>query len=203
MKTITITGLDGTGKTTYAKFLQSKLPNSSIVSVWDIIINPEYKVWSIYQYPPNVEQYVMNLTPASRSLFIFHAFNEAYQRAMQSQADYLIFDSHWYKYWAIEQAMGAPKQLGQFLSTQYKHSDITFCLELSIEEVLQRKKTISLYESGNKNKVDVNNFIKIQQSAQKIIRDILPDDTLYIYTAENIESIQQMIWNQIQKQFNL
>ena len=173
---ISITGLDGCGKSTQAKLLAEKLPESRIVSVWDIIQHPEFQKWSIYQQAPKVENYVMQLHPLSRSLFIFHAFNEAYQKANIYQAEYLIFDGNWYKYWAIEQAMGAPENLGKFLQTQYKQPDFSFYLELEIDDIVQRKQEISVYEGGF-NEQKINRFKQIQSQAKNILENLLPAGT--------------------------
>ncbi len=195
MKTITITGLDGSGKSTHAKLLAENLPNSRIVSVWDIITRKEFHSWTVYNFPPNVDRYVVNLDALSRSLFIFHAFHEAYQRAMQSDADFLIFDSDWYKYWAVEQAMGAPAAFGDFLKTQYQTSDYIFYLELSVETALKRKHKLSLYESGDISRPNPEKFLEIQRRAQKIIEDILPEKTIKIDMRKGKDEVHEEIWN--------
>ncbi len=188
---ISITGLDGCGKSTQAKLLKNYLPNTRIVSVWDIIKRPEFQSWSIYKMPPDVEQYVYNLHPLSRSFFIFHAFNEAYQKAVQSDADYLIFDGNWYKYWAVEQAMGAPESLGDLLRQQYPYPDYNFYLQLSVSEIITRKKDISIYEGGEENQL--HNFIKIQTKTKDILEKILPENTIIIDGSQTEEIIHQNI----------
>ena len=192
MKTICITGLDGCGKTTQSKLLADKLPDSRIVSVWDLIKRPEFQSWTIYKMPPDVEQYVANLHPVSRSLFIFHAFDVAYRHALKLKADYIIFDGYWYKYWAIEQAMGAPKELGQFFSTQYLVPDYTFYLDLSPEELVKRKKQISVYEAANQTD-KILAFIEIQYKAKEILKKILPENTIHLNATENFDVIHQNI----------
>ncbi len=192
MKTICITGLDGCGKTTQVKLLSEKLPDSRIVSVWDLIKRSEFQSWTIYKNPPDVEQYVANLHPVSRSLFIFHAFDAAYRHALNSEVDYIIFDGYWYKYWAVEQAMGAPETLGQFFSSQYLEPDYTFYLELSMEELLKRKKQISVYEAANQTD-KIKAFIDIQARAGEILQTLLPKQTIYLNAVENIETLHQKI----------
>ena len=192
MKTICITGLDGSGKSTQAKLLQKHLENALIVSVWDIIKRQEFKDWTIYLNPPPVEQYVMNLSPLSRTLFIFHAFNEAYQRALQSEADWLIFDGYWYKYWAVEQAMGSPAELSAFFSKQYLVPDYTFYMDIPVDDILSRKKQLSVYESAN----DKNAFQilkKIQNTAQDILKSLLPSKTFYIDAKQTKNQINENI----------
>ena len=192
MKTICITGLDGCGKTTQAKLLAKKLQGSRIVSVWDLIKCPEFQDWTIYKNPPNVEQYVANLHPVSQSLFIFHAFDVAYRYALNSEVDYIIFDGYWYKYWAIEQAMGAPDTLGQFFSSQYLVPDYTFYLDLPLDILLTRKKQISVYESANQTD-KILAFIGIQYKAKEILKKILPENTIQLNATENIDIIHQKI----------
>ena len=192
---ISITGLDGCGKSTQAKLLKNYLPNARIVSVWDIIKRPEFQSWSIYKMPPDVEQYVYNLHPLSRSFFIFHAFNEAYQKALQSGADYLIFDGNWYKYWAVEQAMGAPENLGDLLNKQYPNPDYNFYLQLPVSKIIKRKKNISIYEGGDKNRLD--NFVKIQTKTKDILEKILPENTIVIDGEQTKEVIHQDILKHI------
>ena len=192
MKTICITGLDGCGKTTQVKLLVEKLPDSRIVSVWDLIKRPEFQDWTIYKKPPDVEQYVANLHPVSRSLFIFHAFDVAYRHALNSEVDYIIFDGYWYKYWAIEQAMGAPKELGQFFSSQYLVPDYTFYLDLPLDNLLTRKKQISVYEAANQTD-KILAFIEIQYKAKEILKKILPENTIQLNATENTDVIHQNI----------
>jgi len=192
MKTICITGLDGCGKTTQAKLLAEKLPDSRIVSVWDLIKRPEFQSWTIYKNPPDVEQYVANLHPVSRSLFIFHAFDAAYRSALKSGADYIIFDGYWYKYWAVEQAMGAPPELGHFFSSQYLEPDYIFYLMLPLEELLKRKKQISVYEAANQTD-RIKAFLDIQNRAGEILQNLLPEHTIHLNASENIENLHQKI----------
>jgi len=201
MKTISITGLDGCGKSTQAELLAKKLPNTRIVSVWDIIKRPEFQSWTIYQQPPNVENYVMHLHPVSRTLFIFHTFNEAYQKAVNSDADYLIFDGNWYKYWAIEQAMGSAEELGDFFNKLYPKPDISIYLKLDIDEIVRRKKNISVYEGGLSDD-KTQKFKAIQSQAMKILENLLPEKTFVIDAKNNIENIHQNIMHHIENQFN-
>jgi len=193
MKTICITGLDGSGKSTQVKLLADKLPKSRIVSVWDFIVRPEFQEWSIYKMPPDVEKYVVNLSPTARSLFIFHAFHESYVRAMNSDVEYLIFDSYWYKYLAIEEAMGCPKSFSNFLKSQYKEPDFIFYLDLPNKSLPTRKPKISYYESGNKDKIDYKNFINIQKNAKSVIENFLPDKTICIDAEMDVKNIADMI----------
>ncbi len=191
MKIISITGLDGSGKSTQAKLLQKKFPNSRIVSVWDIIKRPEFQSWTIYRQTPDVENYVTNLHPVSRSMFIFHAFNEAYQKAVQSGVAYLIMDGNWHKYWAIEQAMGAPAKLGKFIQSLYPVPDFSFYLELEIDEIVKRKKVISVYEGGHDNRLE--KFRQIQTRAKDILEKILPHYTVRIDARKSIDEIHHEI----------
>ena len=197
MKTICITGLDGCGKSTQAELLAKVLPDSRIVSVWDLIKRPEFQSWTIYQMPPNVEQYVANLQPLSRSMFVFHAFNEAYHRALSSGASYLIFDGYWYKYWAVEQAMGTPEEFGTFLAKQYLIPDKTFYLDLQVDEILKRKEKISVYEAGNQSD-KVNAFINFQKKALHIMENLLPEKSISIDATGSIEQIHQNILSNLQ-----
>ena len=192
MTTICITGLDGCGKTTQAKLLAEKLSNSRIVSVWDLIKRPEFQSWSIYKNPPDVEQYVANLHPVSRSLFIFHAFDAAYRQALNSDAAYLIFDGYWYKYWAVEQAMGAPPDLKDFFRRQYLVPDITFYLDLPLSELVKRKKQISVYEAANQTD-KIKTFLDIQNRAGDILQSLLPEQTISLDATENMEYLHQKI----------
>ena len=201
MKTISITGLDGCGKSTQAKLLAERLPNSRIVSVWDIIKRPEFQSWTIYQQPPDVENYVMHLHPVSRTLFIFHSFNEAYQKAINSDADYLIFDGNWYKYWCIEKAMGSAEELGDLFKCLYPEPDISIYLKLDIDEIIRRKKDISVYEGGLSDD-KTQKFMQIQTRAKTIIEQLLPAHSLSLDARESIESLHQKIIHHIENQFN-
>ncbi len=203
MRTICITGLDGSGKSTQAELLATKLPNSRIVSVWDIITREEFKAWTIYKKDLNVEKYVVNLHSTSRSLFIFHAFNEAYQRAINTEADFLIFDSHWYKYWAIEQAMGAPASLAEFFKNQYQPSDLIFYLQLSLQSQIDRKTKISVYESGQNGSKKIDNFVKIQSKAKSILEVLLPRDTIYLQAENTVEKLSDEILKTVVRKFDL
>jgi len=198
MKTICITGLDGSGKSTQVKLLSKKLKDSRISSVWDLITRAEFQEWSVYKMPPDIEKYVMNLSPTARTLFVFHTFQEAYVRAMQSNVEYLIFDGFWYKYLAIELAMGCDKALGDFLKTQYQEPDFVFYLNLANESLPIRKPKISHYESGNKDEIDYDNFLRIQKNAKVIIEGFLPKKTVWINAEKKISFIEEKITTLIQ-----
>ncbi len=192
MKLISITGPDGSGKSTQAKLLAASLPGSRIVSVWDVIKRPEFKPERIYLSSPKVEEYVTDLHPFSRSLFIFHAFNEAYEKALTSSAKYLIFDGYWYKYWAVEKAMGAPALLEDVLKEQYRTPDYNFYIDLPVGHILKRKKQYSVYETA-KAKDKMNAFMKIQTEVIEILRRLMPKNTLRLDGSQMPEVIHQQI----------
>ncbi len=200
MKTIVITGIDGSGKSTQTKLLKQSLNNAETYSVWDLIVHPDYRDWSIYQFPPPVEKYVINLNPVARTLFIFHAFDFAYEQALKSQADYVIFDAYWYKYLAVELAMGTNKNLIEFAKNRYLKPDFCFYLDMQIDELHNRKPKISAYESGLKDHLDYDNFIKIQKSAKTYLEGFLPENSLTISATKPIDEIHQIIMQNIDTQ---
>jgi len=198
MKTIVITGVDGAGKTTQVDLLKKVLPNVNTMSVWDIVANPEYKEWSIYDgFPPAVEKYVMQLPPLSRTFFIFHAFDFAYKKALEKEVDYLILDGYWYKYLSVELAMGTNDGILDFLFDLYEEPDLTFYLDLPISKIKERKPVISQYESGTKEGIDYENFLKIQVVAKDFIENMIPEDAVYIDATKPIDDIQNEIMKHI------
>ena len=201
MKTIVITGVDGSGKTTQVNLLKKVLPNVNTMSVWDIVANPEYKEWSIYNgFPPQVEKYVMQLPPLSRTFFIFHAFDFAYKKAMEKEVDYLILDGYWYKYLSVELAMGTNDGILDFLIDLYEEPDLTFYLDLPISKIKERKPVISQYESGTKEGIDYDNFLKIQLVAKDFIENMIPEEAVYIDAMKSIDEIHHIIMKHIAHQ---
>ncbi len=200
MKKIVITGVDGAGKTTQVNLLKKVLPNVNTMSVWDIVGNPEYKDWSIYNgFPPEVEKYVMQLPPVSRTFFIFHAFDFAYAKAMEKKADFLILDGYWYKYLSVEMAMGTDEDFIDFIFNRYAEPDISFYLDLPIHKIHERKPEISQYESGTKEGIDYANFLKIQVEAKALIEEMIPEDSHIIDATQSIEDIHEQIMQKIAK----
>ncbi len=197
MKSIVITGIDGSGKTTHAQLIEHLIPGSKIMSVWDIVTNPAYRQWSIYKFPPPVEKYVVNLNPTSRTLFIFHAFDYAYQQAVNSDVSFLIFDSYWYKYLAVELAMGSDSSLIDFIKNRYLEPDMSFYLDLSPTKLIERKRQISLYESGNPEHYDYDNFVRIQKKSKQYLENFLPRDTIWIDADNPIKENHQTILEHI------
>ncbi len=198
MKKIVITGVDGAGKTTQVNLLKNVLPNVNTMSVWDIVANPQYKPWSIYNgFPPQVEKYVMQLPPLSRTFFIFHAFDFAYKKAMEKKADYLILDGYWYKYLSVELAMGTDEGFLDFIIDMYEEPDLCFYLDLPISKIKERKPVISQYESGTREGIDYNNFLKIQMEAKDFIENMIPEDSVYINALNSVEDIHQEIMKHI------
>ena len=201
MNTIVITGVDGSGKTTHVNLLKKVLPNVNTMSVWDIVANPEYKEWSIYNgFPPQVEKYVMQLPPLSRTFFIFHAFDFAYKKAMEKEVDYLILDGYWYKYLSVELAMGTNDGILDFLIDLYEEPDLTFYLDLPISKIKERKPVISQYESGTKEGIDYDNFLKIQHVAKDFIENMIPEEAVYIDAMKSIDEIHHIIMKHIAHQ---
>ncbi len=200
MKKIVITGVDGAGKTTQVNLLKKVLPNVNTMSVWDIVANPEYKKWSIYNgFPPEVEKYVMQLPPLSRTFFIFHAFDFAYKKAMAKKADFLVLDGYWYKYLSVELAMGTNDGILDFLIDLYEEPDLTFYLDLPISRIQERKPKITQYESGTKEGIDYDNFLKIQEEAKDFIENMIPEEAIYIDAMKSIEEIHHQIMDNIAK----
>ncbi len=201
MKKIVITGVDGAGKTTQVNMLKKVLPNVNTMSVWDIVANPKYKDWSIYNgFPPQVEKYIMQLPPVSRTFFIFHAFDFAYAKAMEKEADFLILDGYWYKYLSVEIAMGTDEDFIDFMLNRYEEPDMTFYLDLPIHKIHERKPKISQYESGTKEGIDFANFLKIQIEAKDLIEEMIPEKTYYIDATKSKEEIHDQIMKKIAKE---
>lgn len=143
-KLIIITGPDGAGKSSVIAQIQSALSNKcfAFCSIWDGLQSLKGL------QKEDIQNYLVELSPQSRTLFLAHALFESYHKALIKNPEYIIFDSYWYKYAVTEMLMKSENCLDIF--SLLPVPDKVFFLECSALATLQRKLAnggLSLYES--------------------------------------------------------
>jgi thymidylate kinase len=170
-KLITITGGDGSGKSTLCQLLEKNLCSNGLkskeVSIWDMILNPKWKNIIPFQDKKTIGKYLISLNPKARSLFLIHCLSQAYEDAKEKNYDYMIMNSYWYKYIISEIVFGVDKEWLLNIVSIFPHPDFTFYLEISPELSLKRKNILSDYEAMGANQPK-NNFLENQQKSLKI-----------------------------------
>jgi len=161
-KLICITGADGTGKSTVVESLSKLYPHAAISEIWDAMKQKEVQLFSSKNA---VDEYLCSLTPNSRLLFLAHALRYSIDKCFESNAEIILINSYYYKYFASELALGADPELVKQLIGQFPKPDYVFHLALSPQECVKRKTKLSRYECGAKNVVSPADFINFQNHA--------------------------------------
>lgn len=158
---ICITGIDGAGKSTLVNNIEAKLSPVYIASVWDILNSAT----TLFSNKKDIDNYLCTLTADSRVLFLAHALKYSIDKALESGKEKILLNSYYYKYFAVELALGASEKLVLSLIKTFPQPDITIYLDISVEEAAERKKIISRYESGLIMYPEKDNFIAFQKTA--------------------------------------
>ena len=162
-KLICITGIDGVGKSTLVELLAEKIPTAYISNIWDIM---EGGVETVpFKSKQDIDNYLCELSPDVRLLFLAHALKFSVDKALDSGSDLVILNGYYYKYFASELALNASADLVDSLMGAFPKPDYVFQLELSIEEIVNRKPHFSRYESGLSMQPGKDNFVEFQKKA--------------------------------------
>lgn len=149
---ICIAGGDGSGKTTQvariAAEFEAQGKTVAAVTIWDAFLDPAISAGLPWRNPDEVYDYLKLLTPLSRAHFLFHAMQLSFDLAAARDADILLANAYWYKYFATEVAHGGDPAVLRRLAAGFPEPDRTFYLTVSPQDALGRKQLRSDYESG-------------------------------------------------------
>lgn len=162
---ICITGPDGSGKSTLIDAVKDQLPDSVVVSIWDLIKDPNMQNIVPFKKPEEIDIYLSHLHHKSRSLFLMHCLTEAMEMARKKNASYILTDSYWYKYYATEIAHGTPSDYLDKLISLFEKPDFIFYINALEKLTAKRKKSFSRYECGFARKVNEQTFMDFQRLA--------------------------------------
>jgi dTMP kinase len=192
---ICITGPDGAGKSTMIKLLSEKLESVAVSNIWDIM---EGGITNVpFKSKKDVDDYLCELTPHSRLLFLAHALKYSTDKAISKGKEYVLLNGYYYKYFASELALGANEGRVNELIGFFPQADKVFYLEVSPEEAAKRKSRLSRYECGLVNEPSVKDFISFQYKAV-YFRDFFERSNREIVdTTHGVERILDQVFTRI------
>lgn len=166
MKTIVLTGPDGTGKSTLCELVKKELKGNVVISSpWDAMaLLSNSHADNQLSSKEQVQDYLKKSDQTSRLYFLFHAISRSEQQAREAKPDFILFDGYWYKYAVAEMARGGDKNQVLKLAELFKKPDLVLFLDIEPAQALARKKIPSSYESGGAEKNKENEFLKFQSS---------------------------------------
>ncbi len=198
---ITITGPDGSGKSTVTQALmvefKKKYGDGSIdcANIWDSMI-----MTGAFQ-KDSVIRYLGSLDGTARTLFLFHAMKHSIDLALKKSPQLLLIDSHFYKYGVSELAYGTPWNIIQGAAVGFDSPSLTFFLEVDAEVSLKRKSEVSQYESGQAGQNQSEKFVKFQKSMttywSKMEKEFGP--WIHVSSHNPVEKIVSQILTEIEK----
>jgi len=180
-KLICITGKDGTGKSTQIEMLKEEFPEAYVSEIWDLLKSPQNKL--MFNSKKDIDEYLCELTPNSRMLFLFHALKFSVDKAMESNADIVLLNAYHYKYLASEIALGADFELAKALVKSFPTPDLIIELALDSSIAAQRKHRFSRYECGANINADKHSFISFQEKTT-VKPSFLNIDNWHIITSD-------------------
>lgn len=157
-KFITITGPDGSGKSTLMERLCKTNPNFREVSIWDAMQG------GLFSSKQAIDDYLCSLDANARVLFLAHALKQSLFLAKDHEI--LLLNGYYYKYFATELALGASVELVDDLITFFPPSDLVIRLNIPSEVSFDRKQKLSKYECGAR-EATKENFIDFQLRTQE------------------------------------
>ena len=187
-KFICITGLDGVGKSTLIEAVKKNFDSVYLSNIWDLLNSPTGGL--PFQSKCEVDDFLCQLTPDSRLLFLAHAMKYSIDLAFASDKDVVIVDSYYYKYFASELALGAQKNLVVSLIKSFPNPDIVIELVLSVQEAACRKEKFSRYECGLADTPDREAFIRFQN---RVFQEWLVFDTYHWHRIDAAQDVEKVI----------
>ncbi len=143
---ICVTGADGCGKTTVITAVAGRLAALGVrcttVSVWDAL------PYEGLAGKAAVQEHVGALPPRERAAFVLNLYARALRLAEEREEQVVLVSGHWYKYFANERARGIPPHVLEPLVRNLREPDLVFLLEATVELTVERKETVSPYESN-------------------------------------------------------
>lgn len=185
---ICITGMDGSGKSTLLRSLKKTYTNAYFAGIWDLLNEPEKQF--LFNSKKDIDNFLCELTPDSRLLFLAHALRYSIDKALMSEAELIFIDSYYYKYFAGEMALGANENLIESLIDSFPEPDLLIELYFTVNEAALRKQHFSRYECGTSKETSIKTFTEFQLKAEvfwnmfphekreKINARLMPEDVL-------------------------
>jgi thymidylate kinase len=191
-KLICVTGIDGSGKSTLIRSLQSAFPFSVTITIWDMMKNPEFKDSLLFETKQEIDEYLKLLEHPARILFLYHCLAQAMsigaKEASKSNASLILLDGYWFKYAASEIAFGADAQEIIHLAQFFPKPDIVFRLALDSNVAFSRKESCSGYECGYEVGDSKTGFVSFQsRSAAAITNLLISENTQVLDGASSTE----------------
>lgn len=166
---VCIAGGDGSGKTTQvarvAAAFEAHGQTVAPVTIWDAFLDPAVATKLPFR-PADVYGYLKVLNPLSRAHFLFHAIHLAFDLATKRDADVILLNAYWFKYFATEVAHGGDPEALRGLAAGFPTPDHVFYLRISPSDALARKGRRSDYESGYG---DEQQFLLFQQRSHAVL----------------------------------
>jgi thymidylate kinase len=143
-KIIAITGTDGSGKSSVLEGLKERFPEAAVGEIWQ----PMYGENSPFSSKQAVDQYICQLNPEARTLFLSHALMESTQNALKQASELVFLNAYYFKYFVSEKALGTDSKILEQLTAFFPKPDLTIRLMPSLEIISGRKERYSRYECG-------------------------------------------------------
>lgn len=181
MKTVVLTGPDGSGKSTLcantSRLLEAYLGSRTVacVSVWDATLAS-----NLFASKTAVVDYLNDLDGYTRTLFIYHALSRSIDLAQRKRPKYILIEGFWYKYAVTEIGQGVKQRDVLSASEAFAAPDLTFYLDINPEDAWTRKakassrSQVSHYEQGlsTQSGDTAERFLKFQKKLIPIWREI-------------------------------
>lgn len=172
-KLVCVTGIDGSGKSTLIAELKKEFPKARVVTIWDMMRNPDFSKVSLFRESKDVDTYLSLLKPPARTFFLFHCMSEAIQSALKENHDLILIDAYWYKYGASEIASGGSPSLILNMGEAFPKPDFIFFLDLDSSDALARKGQYSGYECGYHPERAAEGFVNFQGASYQKLKELM------------------------------
>lgn len=205
MKTIVLTGPDGTGKSTLCKALCEKLPGNILTSsAWETMnLMSTSNSSNSLTTKESVQNYLKISDQTSRIYFLFHAIARSEQQAKAQSPNILLLDGYWYKYAVAEMARGGNKELILKTAGLFAKPDLVLFLDIEPAEALKRKKQPSAYESGGATQNFADEFLKFQSTMYNYWKELSNElKWTRINSQDSLEAVEKNIMDKITHELN-
>lgn len=196
-KLICITGPDGSGKSTLISNLLIHFPEAKKIGIWDAFSS---KKNVLFQSKQDIDNYLCELSPIGRTLFLAHALQEATQKISENQNEIFFIDSYFYKYFSSELALNTPIKIIKSLVKFFPEPNLIIYLDLNPEQSALRKNNFSRYECGLTLNPCNESFVAFQNKSYEKWKFFKTQDWINIDANQSAEAILNQVINKIENQ---
>lgn len=174
---VAVTGPDGTPRTALIQNLLNTFAldgryKAVHCAIWDVLFDASLGSLLKFRSPNEADDSLKTLSNTPRAMLIFACFLQSLELAKKNNPDVILANGYWYKYFAAECIHGTERKELEMLSSLFPKPEITYFMDISIEDAYKRKSRITSYESGYGPSKSFEFFKEFQKGVHDVFNEL-------------------------------